>query len=121
MSTISDALATALSTIGTAKGEALTYATTLAGSYTPLTGFVIHIDRVQPAIMNDSRHIEEQEETATVKGPLTPVLARNYFVKDTINGNKLWLVEAVKFDQQQIARCRSVTQLTATPDRGARK
>ncbi len=121
MSTMSDALAAGLAALAAIKGDALTWCATYGGSYAALTGFVIHVDRVQPAIMNDSRHLEEQEETATVKGPLTPALVRGYFVKDTLNSNRIWYVEAVKVDQQQIARCRRVNQLDATPDRGARR
>ncbi len=121
MSDMSTLLASAIASLATTKGDSLTYCATLSGSYTALTGFIIHVDRVQPVTMNDSRHTEEQEETATVKGPSTPALVRGYFVKDVTNGNKVWYVEAVKFDQQQIARCRRVNQLDATPDRAARR
>ncbi len=121
MSTMSDALAAGLAALASIKGDALTWCATQAGSYAALTGFVIHVDRVEPVRMDDNQHIEKLIETATVKGPLTPVLARGYYIKDTLNSNLVWYVEAVKVDQQQVARCRRVTQLAVTPNRGARQ
>lgn len=117
---MSDALAAGLAALAAVKGDVLTYATTYAGTYAALTGFVIHVDRVQP-ITDTPSHIEEQEETATVKGPATPLLAVGNFVKDVTNGNRIWMVEGVKVDQQQIARLRRYTQGAVTPNRGARR
>lgn len=121
MSTMSDALAAGLAALASIKGDSLTYCATYGGTYVALTGFIIHVDRVQP--MQDSPgHIEEQEETATVKGPASPALAEGYFVKDVTNGNRIWRVDAQpKNDQQQIARLRRYTQGAITPNRGSRR
>ena len=118
---MSDALAAGLAALASIKGDVLTYCATQNGTYTALTGFVIHVARVEPIRDGGERHIEELQESATVKGPLTPVLARGAFIKDTLNGNTIWYIEAVKTDQQQVATCRRTTQLDATPDRGARR
>jgi hypothetical protein len=119
MSGMSDILAAGLASLASIKGDVLTYCATYGGTYAALTGFVIHVDRVQP-IRDGQGHIEEQEETATAKGPATPLLVVGYFVKDTANADRIWLVEGVKVDQQQIARLRRFTQGTATPNRGTR-
>lgn len=120
MSTMSDALAAGLAALAAVKGDVLTYSATFAGTYAALTGFVIHVDRVQP-VTDTPSHIEEQEETATVKGPTTPLLVAGYFVKDTANADRIWYVEGVKIDQQQIARLRRVTQGAVSPNRGSRR
>ena len=121
MSTMSDALAAGLAALATVKGDALTYCATYGGSYAALTGFVIHVDRVEPVQQSDARNIEEQVEGATVKGPTTPLMVRGYFIKDTLNSDRIWYVESVKIDQQQILKCRRTNQLDATPNRGARR
>ncbi len=121
MSTMSDALAAGLAALATIKGDALTWCATYGGTYAALTGFVIHVDRVEAVRMNDERHIEEQEETATVKGPLTPLMVVGYFIKDTLNSNRIWYIEGLKVDQQQVIRCRRISQGIATPNRGARR
>ncbi len=121
MSTMSDTLAAGLAALATIKGDALTYCATVAGSYAALTGFVIHVDRADPVRMSGDRNLEEDEEWATVKGPLTPLMVVGYFIKDTLNANRIWYVEAVKVDQQQVIRCRRISQGIATPNRGARQ
>ncbi len=118
MSDMSTALAQALAALGTFKGDALSYCATVAGSYTALTGFIIHVDRVDAVRSNDGGMIEEQWETATLKGPLSPALSVGYFIKDTLNNNRVWYLEGIKVDQQQIARLRRIDQGIATPNRG---
>lgn len=121
MSLISDALAAGLAALATAKGDALSYATSVGGTYTALTGWVIH---PQPSIPgyshDDERHLETQTELAIAKGPLSPVIATGYYLKDTANGDRVWYVESVATDLQQIVNLRRITQGDATTNRKAR-
>ncbi len=116
MSNMSDALTTALSQIGTFKGESLTYRTTHAGQTAALTGFVLHRDRVpQPSFLSD-RQAEAEVKEATLKGPLTPAMAIGYEVVD--GNSEAWVVESVMKDQQQICRCKRSRTIALAPDRG---
>ena len=117
MSLISAGLATALSALSIAKGDSLTYATTKGGSYSALTGWVLHVERLSAPIFGDQAQAGEVVQSATLKGPLTPVMARGYFVLD---GNGLyWAVEGVKTEAQQICVLMRTKVTERAPNRGA--
>jgi hypothetical protein len=117
MSTISDAMTTALDALATAKGESLQYATTLGGSYTAMSGFVLHQDLVSEPVYNEHDRADSQSFSATLKGPVTPALAVGYEVKDTVTGLR-WAVESVMVDVQQICRLMRRVERTRGPNRG---
>ncbi len=116
MTDMADALATALSAIGTFKGESLTYRTTHAGQTSALTGFVLHRDRVpQPSFLSE-RQAEAEVKEATLKGGLTPAMVVGY---EVIDGNsEAWVVESVMKDSQQICRMKRSRTIALNPDRG---
>jgi hypothetical protein len=76
MSTMSDILAAGLSVLSTVRSESLSYAATQSGSYTALTGWVLTIDRLPSPVFNDQTQAGEVQQTATLKGPLTPAITR---------------------------------------------
>ncbi len=119
MTDMADALATALSAIGTFKGESLTYRTTHAGQTSALTGFVLHRDRVpQPSFLAE-RSAEAEVKEATLKGPLTPAMSIGYEIIDA--NSEAWVVESVMKDSQQICRCKRDRTISLGPDRGHTK
>ena len=117
MSVISDNNTRAHSILATAKGESLQYATTLTGSLAALTGFVLHQDRVGEPVYNQNDLAEAQNFSATLKGPVTPALAKGHKVKDLITGLE-WAVESSKIDTQQVCRLMRRVDLVHGPDRG---
>ncbi len=117
MSIIGDSLTLALSTLATAKGESLQYATTIGGAYTTLTGFVLHQERVGEPIYNEHDRADAQAFNAILKGPATPLMVVGYEVKDVITGLR-WAVESVKLDVQQVCRLSRRVDITHTPNRG---
>ena len=116
MSTISDAMTLALSTLATAKGESLQYATTLGGTLVALTGFVLHQDRIAEPAFTEQDKGYSQSMTATLKGPATPAMVVGYEIKDTITGLR-WAVESVKVDVQQVCRLMRRDITKHTPNR----
>lgn len=116
MSLMSDSLAAALSILSDAKGESLTYATTLAGSYSALTGFVLHIDRLPAPAFSEESQAGEVAQTATLKGPLSPALARGYVVLD--GNGQYWAIEGVKTEAQQVCTCQRTKVTKRGPNRG---
>ena len=115
MSTMSDILATGLATLSTLRSDTVSYSTTKGGSYTALTGWVLIIDRIPPPVFNDQTQAGESQQTATLKGPLTPALLRGYFILDG-NGD-YWSVEGVKTEQQQICALMRTKVTKRGPDR----
>ena len=116
MSTMSDILAAGLTVLSGTRSESLTYCATLAGTYAALTGWVLTIDRLPAPVFDGQSQVGEIAQTATLKGPLTPVLARGNFITDG-NGQK-WSVEGVKTEQQQICTLMRTKVTTRAPDRG---
>lgn len=116
MSAMSDILATGLSTLSSTRSESLSYSSTLAGSYTALTGWVLIIDRLPAPVFDDQAQSGEVAQTATLKGPLSPALQRGWFITDG-NGQK-WAIEGVKTEQQQICTLMRTKVTTRAPDRG---
>ncbi len=117
MSTMSDALASALSALASIKGESLSYCATVGGTYLAMTGWCLHKDRVQP-FMEAEREIELQAQTATLKGPLAPAMTVGLFVKDSsVSPARIYVIEAVKSEAQQVCGCKRTTAGTATPNR----
>lgn len=116
MSTMSDILASGLSLLSSVRSDAPSYSATFAGTYTPLTGFVLIIDRLPAPAFNEERQAGEIAQTATLKGPLTPALSRGQFVKD--GNNDIWAVEGVKAEQQQICTLMRTKVTKRGPDRG---
>ena len=121
MSVISSALASALSAIATAKGESLSYATAAGQSFTALTGFVIHQDRVSEPVHDERGQVVAQRRRATLKGPVSPLMALGYQVKDSKPTTPLtWAVEGVKIEEQQIVTLMREERVGSYgPDRGA--
>jgi hypothetical protein len=117
MSTISTALATALSALATAKGESLTYATTIGGSHSVLTGFVLHQDRIAEPSYDEHDRADSQKMTAILKGPASPAMAIGYEIIDTVT-TWHWAVESVKSDVQQVCRLMRRVPITHGPNRG---
>lgn len=117
MSTIGDNCTRAHAILATAKGESLQYATALTGSLATLTGFVLHQDRIGEPVYNDRDIAEAQQFTATLKGPVTPVLAIGYKVKDLVTGFE-WAVESSKIDTQQVCRLMRRIDIVHGPNRG---
>lgn len=116
MSGMSDILASGLSLLSSVRSESLSYATTLAGSYTALTGWVLTIDRLPAPVFSDQAQVGEVVQTATLKGPVTPALARGYFITD--GNGQIWAVEGVKTEQQQVCTLMRTKVTTRAPDRG---
>lgn len=113
---MSDILAAGLSSLATLRGESLSYCATVSGTYVALTGWVLVIDRVPAPAFNDQTQAGEVAQTATLKGPLSPALARGYFITDG-NGQK-WSVEGVKTEQQQVCTLMRTKVTKRGPDRG---
>lgn len=116
MSTMSDILASGLSLLSSVRSDAPSYSATYGGSYTALTGFVLIIDRLPAPAFNEQSQAGEIAQTATLKGPLSPVISRGQFVKD--GNNDIWSVEGVKTEQQQICTLMRAKVTKRGPDRG---
>jgi hypothetical protein len=120
MSTMSEIFATGLAQLATVKGESVGYRVGTSGSYTTLTGFVLNIDRLPAPAMDPDHQSQETLITATLKGPVTPLLVRGYQVKDNVSGIT-FAVESVKIDTQQVVILNSINTQQFAPDRkGAR-
>jgi hypothetical protein len=121
VSVISSALASALSAIATAKGEVLSYATAHGQSFTALTGFVIHQDRVGEPTHDDQGRVVSQVRRAVLKGPVSPLMAKGYEIKDSKPTTPIvWAVEGVKIEEQQIVTLMREERVGPYgPDRGA--
>lgn len=116
MSSMSDILAAGLSVLSSARSESLSYCATLSGTYTALTGWVMTIDRTAAPVFADQTQSGEVAQTATLKGPLTPVMVRGYFITD--GNSQKWAVEGVKTEQQQVVTLMRTKVTTRAPDRG---
>lgn len=117
MSVISDMLARGLSVLATAKSESVAYRPGISGGFTALTGFVLIQQRVAAPIFDDAQEQEEQRLSATLKGPLSPVLFRGYQIQDTVTG-LIWAVQSNKTDVQQVCQLELVKVTQFTPNRG---
>jgi hypothetical protein len=120
MSALSDAMATALSAISSLDGITLGYRVASSGSYTTLTAgqFVFHKDRIPQAQYDERGALSQTIETATLKGPLTPALARGYYIQVGASSADEWIIESVMVKGQQIALCRRCDVHDLGPDRG---
>lgn len=116
MSLVSNALADALSIVAAAKDESLSYRIDDTRSWVALEGFVLDRDDVIPPVYEEDTRAEVITRTARLSGPLSPVLAENYQVRDG-NGD-IWAVVTIQPDQQQIAALRFSTVDNAGPNRG---
>lgn len=117
MSLVSNALATAIAAVSTARGEALAYRAAVGtGSWTVLTGFVLDRDDVQVPYHDDMQQAEQTVRSGRLCGPLSPVLAVGMGIQDG-DGNE-WAVETAELDQQQLCAVRLATVANAGPDRG---
>lgn len=113
---MSDILASGLSMLATVRSESLSYCSTVGGTYTALTGWVLLIDRLPAPVFNDENQAGEVQQTATLKGPLSPALQRGWFIKD--GNNEIWAVEGVKGEQQQVCTLMRTKVTKRGPDRG---
>jgi hypothetical protein len=121
MSVFSEGLIAALGVLADAKAESLQYATVAGGAFTALVGFVIHQDpAVEPTFDENSRQ-PTQTRRAYCKGPLTPLMAIGYQIKDLKQTVPyIWAVEGVTIEEQQIITLsRQERVLFSGPDRGA--
>ncbi len=118
---LQSAMASALASLATFKGEALSYATAHGQSFTALTGFVIHPDRVAAPVYDEHGRVIAQKRSAYLKGPVSPLLAIGYEIKDSSPTTPVvWAVEGIKLDQQQIVTLsRQEVVGVYGPDRGA--
>jgi hypothetical protein len=118
---MSGILAAGLAQLATAKGESIGYhATSPTGPFGALTGFVLNIDRLPPLTQDPDHEQEIVLTTGHLKGPVTPLMVRGYYVKDNVSGT-VFAVQSVKLDVQQSCLLESVQVATFTPDRkGAR-
>ncbi len=121
MSILSDIMADTLAVIAELKGDVVEYGPAAAGPWVSLPGFVMHPAQVQPRSHDDTAGMEIQEEGNIAKGPLTPALVVGQFLRDVTNGNRVWCVEGVMTDLQQIITLRRVSQGRRTPGRGGDK
>ena len=121
MTLFSSAMTTALGIISTARGETLQYATSAGGSFTSLSGFTIHQERVPEPIFDDNGRVVSQIRRAVCKGPASPLLAIGYQIKDVNQTPDMtWAVEGVMVADQQIATLYRQERVgVAGPDRGA--
>ena len=121
MSIFSEGLIAALGVLADAKAESLQYATVAGGAFTALTGFVIHQDPVQEPVYDENSRATMQTRRAFCKGPLTPLMAIGYQVKDLKQtAPYIWAVEGVTIEEQQIITLtRQERVLFSGPDRGA--
>lgn len=116
MSTMSDILAAGHSALSSVRSESLSYSSTVSGSYTALTGWVLIIDRLPAPVFNDQAQAGEVAQTATLKGPLSPALQRGWFITD--GNSQKWSIEGVKTEQQQVCTLMRTKVTTRAPDRG---
>ena len=116
MSVISAILTKGLSALSTAKGESVGYRVGTSGGFTALPGFVLTAQRVPAPEYNQEEQAEKQKHTASLKGPVAPLLVRGYQVEDTVTGF-VWSVRSVKIDVQQVCVLERVEAITFTPDR----
>jgi len=87
---------------------------------TALTGFVLNIDRLPGASEDVDHQRESMVISARLKGPVTPLMVKGYYVKDNISGT-VFAVQSVKLDVQQSCLLESIKVTNLTPDRkGAR-
>lgn len=116
MSLVSNALGTALSVVSTAKDEALAYRSTPQRAWVTLTGFVLDRDDEQEPVFDEGDNAQATVSVGRLSGPLTPVLAEGYQVRD--GAGDVWAVVNAELDQQQICRVRLTTLDNAGPNRG---
>lgn len=121
MSIVSNAMTTAHSLLSTYKGCSLAYATVAGGSFTALTGFDIIQERVSAPIYDENNRVVAQRRTAYLKGPVSPLMALGYQIKDSAPATPVtWAVEGVKIEAQQIVTLwREERVGNYGPDRGA--
>ncbi len=118
MSNMSDALASALSVISTFEGVTLGYRTGVSGSFTALTGWAIHKDRVPQSQYDERTGGDIQIHSMMVKGPLSPAMVKGYQIQVGGSATDIWAVESVTTHAQQICLCRRAPVATLGPDRG---
>jgi len=115
---LSSAMADALAAISAFDGLTLGYRTATSGSFTTLTGWVFHKDRVPTETYDSAGHASASMQTATLKGPLSPAMARGYQVQVDSSSTDIWAVESVMTKGQQICLLRRMPVDTLAPDRG---
>jgi len=118
VSGLSDALASALSTLSSFESVTLGYRASGSGAFTTLTGFVHHKDRIPQAQYDERGEASIQSHTMIVKGPTTPVMVRGYQIQVGGSASDIWTVESVTIQSQQVILCRRTPILTLGPDRG---
>lgn len=101
MSDMSDILAMGLSALAAVTGANLEYRTTSAGAWVALSGFVLEEQRVGEPQYDEDDHIVGQRRIASLKGPRTPALVKDYEVRDNVTG-RTWAVESESNSQQGV-------------------
>lgn len=117
MSDMDDMLALGLSTLATTKGEDLSWRAGESGGFTALTGFCLEVDRVGEPVFDEDDKATVQKRTATLHGPLTPVLSQGGQVRDG-KGGLDWTIESVKLGNKQVCLLWRHEVLATGPDRG---
>ncbi len=101
MSDMSDILAAGLAVLAEIEGHSLDYRTTEAGAWVALSGFCLNEQRVGEPQYDSDDQVTEQKRIATLKGPVSPAIAKDYQIRDNTTG-RTWAVESVSFSQQQV-------------------
>ncbi len=117
MSDMSDILAMGLQVLTDVTGGDLEYRTTEAGNWADLPGFTLEEQRVGEPQYDEDDHVVGQRRIATLKGPRTPALVKDYEVRDNVTG-RIWAVEAESNSQQGVYTLWRTEVGTHGPDRG---
>lgn len=120
MSTASDLFAPALALLADTHGHSASYCATYGGTYVALPGFVLNEQRPTSHIQDDSHQIEVQVRTATLIGPMTPVLVDGYFIKN-VNTGTIYSCRQPKLGPPQIANLEVAQPQQFGPDRDGAK
>jgi hypothetical protein len=117
MSIMDDILAAGLSSLATIKGEDLSWRAGESGSWTDLTGFCLEVDRVGEPVYDEDDKVTLIKRTATLHGPLTPVLSQGGQVRDG-KGGLDWSIESTELGNKQVCLLWRHEVLATGPDRG---
>lgn len=120
MSVVGDALAVGLVALSGAIGASLQYRTGTSGGFTALTGWVLIQNRVDPIMFDESRAAEEQQRTASLKGPVSPLMVQGYQVQDITTGI-IWAIQSAKLGPHQVCVLEYVSTTKRTPERHGAK
>lgn len=119
MGDLDDQLAYGLSCLASTKVEALSYRAGESGDFTALTGFCLEAERVGEPQYDEDGKAYIQKFTATLHGPLTPVLSEDGQIRDA-KGGKDWAIESVRRGNKQVLLLWRHEVLATGPDRGSK-